>query len=154
MEDTYYLKLAYEASKKSTCLRRQVGAIAVDDNGTVWGSGFNGAPECLPKCTPELCIRMRDNIPSGQNLDLCRAIHAEQRLLNNYGITLNYCSIYVTNQPCSTCFKLLMQAGIKRIVWSEAYNDNFTLELMKQCGNIIVGEHFTEFLKGDNHAVS
>lgn len=151
MEDAYYLSLALDAAKKSTCLRRQVGAVAVDKNGRVWGTGYNGAPDAMPRCTSDLCVRMRRGIPSGSDLHLCRAVHAEQRLLNQFGLTLRDCSVYITNQPCSTCFKLLLQAGVERIIWGDKYNNPFTIEMMYECGNITVHKNYSEFILRKNY---
>ena len=79
--DGYFMGLAYQVAQRSTCLRRQVGAVAVNERRRIIGTGYNGAPSGLTHCTPDSCIRIRKNIPSGERLDLCKAIHAEANKL-------------------------------------------------------------------------
>ncbi|HHY13797.1 MAG TPA: cytidine deaminase, partial [Thermoanaerobacterales bacterium] len=78
--DEYFMKMAYLTSERSTCLRRQVGAILVKDNRVIT-TGYNGAPAGLKHCKEVGCIRGKENIPSGERHELCRGIHAEQNAI-------------------------------------------------------------------------
>ena len=132
--DTYYMRIAAEVKTRSTCTRRQVGAVAVDTRHRVITTGYNGAPSGMTHCTQESCVRRQMNIPSGQQLDLCKAIHAEGNIVLEAGSRLKDATIYCTNQPCTSCFKLLFGAGVKRIVWQEFYPDPYASTLMLEWG--------------------
>ena len=134
--DSYFMNLAEAVASRSTCLRRQVGAIAVNPNHRTLGTGYNGAPSRMSHCTKDTCIRIRNNIPSGKQLDLCKAIHAEANIVSQLGDQLAGCTLYCTTQPCTSCLKLLMGVGIKRIVWQHPYDDDYSLELMEEYGKI------------------
>ena len=83
----YFMDLAKAVSTRSTCLRRKVGAVAVNPRHMVIGTGYNGAPSSMAHCTPETCIRMKNHIPSGEKLEMCKAVHAEVNLVSE---VLNY----------------------------------------------------------------
>jgi len=131
--DREMLQIAIAASKRSKCVRRQVGAVIFDGSRYVFG--YNGAPTKLAHCTDVGCRRQQLNVPSGQNAELCRGSHAEQNVLihcakqnlNPIGTTL-----YCTNKPCSICAKMIINAQIKRIVYIEDYNDELSDELLKE----------------------
>lgn len=134
--DIFYLKMAYLVSERSTCTRRKVGAVIVKDK-IVLSTGYNGAPRDIEHCTTDTCIRKRLNIPSGEKHELCRGGHAEanaiaQAAMN--GINIEGSTIYCTTQPCVYCSKLMANAGVKRIVYSEPYGkgmDDLTLEMLQ-----------------------
>lgn len=136
--DIFYMKMAYLMSERSTCLRRQVGSVIVRDK-IVLSTGYNGVPKDLPHCNT--CLRQELNIPSGQRHELCRASHAEgnaiaQAAMN--GVNINGATIYCTTQPCLYCAKLIVNSGIKRLVYCEDYAnglDDLTLEMLS---NIVV----------------
>lgn len=134
--DEYFLEMAGLVSQRSTCLRRQVGAVAVG-NKRVLATGYNGAPSGLAHCTDIGCIRQKMNIPSGQRQELCRGLHAEQNVIIQAGIhkvDLEGCTIYVTNQPCVTCTKMLISVGVKGIVILEGYPDRLARRMLKEAG--------------------
>lgn len=135
--DGYFMGLAYQVAQRSTCLRRQVGAVAVNERRRIIGTGYNGAPSGLTHCTPDSCIRIRKNIPSGERLDLCKAIHAEANIVLQLGNQLENATLYCTTQPCTSCLKLLMGVGIHRVVWDNYYNDEYSRELMEEYGDYI-----------------
>lgn len=117
-KDVYYMSLAILASARSTCVRRQVGCVAVKDNHIV-ATGYNGSVAGTTHCTKETCYRVVNNIPSGEKLDLCRAVHAEQNVICQaaiHGTNIQDATIYITTSPCITCLKLLAQVGVRRIV--------------------------------------
>jgi dCMP deaminase len=130
--DEYFIEVASVVSKRSTCLRRQVGAVIVRDK-RILSTGYNGAPSGLPHCDEVGCLRAAENVPSGQRQEICRALHAEQNALvqaARHGINVDGSTIYVTLEPCVLCSKMLINAGIRRIVFVESYPDPFGREML------------------------
>lgn len=140
--DEYFMQIAENAASRSTCLRRHVGAVAVNNDNRIIGTGYNGAPSGLDHCTSDSCIRMIRNIPSGTQLDVCKAIHAEANIVLQLGSQLKGATLYCTNQPCTSCFKLLMGAKVDRIVWKNPYDDDYSVTLMKEYGTLKEKEGF------------
>lgn len=123
--DTYWMEMADVVKSRSTCLRRQVGAVIVNDNHMLT-MGYNGAPSGLSHCNEKGCIRQKLNVKSGEQLSICRAVHAEQNAMiyaAKHGTSVKGATIYVTTSPCHTCAKMLINAGILRIVYREKYSD-------------------------------
>lgn len=134
--DEYFMSMAYLASKRSTCLRRQVGAVLVKDNAVI-ATGYNGAPSKSEHCEAKGCIRQNLNIPSGERLDICRAVHAEQNALlqaAKHGVVTEGATMYITVTPCFTCGKMIVNAGIEEIVVDGDYPDERTTELFNEVG--------------------
>jgi len=132
--DEYFLEVAVLVSKRSTCLRRSVGAVLVKDK-KILATGYNGAPSGLKHCIDIGCLREKLNIPSGQRHELCRGLHAEQNVLLQaalYGISTKDSALYITNQPCIICAKMLINAGIKEIVISNGYPDKLAEKFLKE----------------------
>jgi dCMP deaminase len=132
--DEYFIGIARLVSKRSTCLRRKVGAVIVK-NRRILATGYNGTPTNIEHCEVTGCMRDRLNIPSGQRHELCRGLHAEQNSLlqaSLYGISLEGSSLYCTNQPCVICVKMLINAGIKEIVVSDGYPDKLAEDFLKE----------------------
>ncbi len=132
--DEYFLEMASLVAKRSTCLRRRVGAVIVREK-RILATGYNGAPSGLKHCVEIGCIRQQMSIPSGQRHELCRALHAEQNALIQaclHGISVKDATLYATTQPCIICAKMLINAGIKEIVISEGYPDKMAMGLLKQ----------------------
>jgi len=126
--DEYCLKLAEVARLRSTCLRRQVGAVLTTNTHMIIAIAYNGPPIGALHCS-ELggCLREKLHIPSGTRQELCRAVHAEQNLIliaARYGASTLGTTMYCLNFPCVTCAKLLVQAGVKKIVYCNVYGDN------------------------------
>ena len=149
--DDYFLHLAEEVASRSTCLRRHVGAVAVDTKTKrIIATGYNGNVPKLPHCTKDSCVRIVENIPSGQQLDRCFAVHAEQNIIVALGVDkLSEATIYVTHQPCLTCLKLLLSCGVKRIVWQHDYPDLLSRALMNQYGTVEDKENYHQLIKKD-----
>lgn len=134
--DQYFLEVAALVSKRSTCVRRQVGAVLVKDK-KILATGYNGAPSGLRHCIDTLCIRERLKVPSGQRHELCRGLHAEQNVLLQaalYGTSTKESVLYVTNQPCVICAKMLINAGIKEIIIMDGYPDELARKFLKEAG--------------------
>lgn len=134
--DDYFMSILDTVKERSTCLRRKVGAIIVKDKRII-STGYNGAPSGLKHCYELGCIREKRNIPSGQNHELCRGIHAEQNAIIQaamYGVSINKSTIYVTCSPCVQCAKMIINAGIKRVVYCGEYPDKLSEELLNEAG--------------------
>ena len=131
--DEYFMQMAELTAKRSTCLRRKVGAIIVKDKHII-ATGYNGAPKGLPHCD-DLggCYREKLGVPSGQRHELCRALHAEQNAIiqaATLGQSIEGGTIYVTHQPCVICAKMIINAGIKRIVVRNGYPDELAQSMI------------------------
>lgn len=135
--DEYYMEMAELAAKRSTCLRRNVGAVIVKDNHAV-ATGYNGAPKGLKHCVEVGgCLREQLQVPSGQRHELCRALHAEQNAIIQaaaLGQSVEGGTIYITHQPCVICSKMIINAGIRRIVVKEGYPDEMAVETLAEAG--------------------
>lgn len=132
--DEYFLKIAQEVSHRSTCLRRQVGAILVKER-RILATGYNGAPSGIRHCSEAGCTRELLAIPSGERHELCRGLHAEQNALLQaayHGVAISGATIYSTHQPCVVCAKMLINAGVKEIAFEEGYPDLLAEELMAE----------------------
>lgn len=132
--DEYFLDVAKLVSKRSTCLRRKVGAVVVRDK-RILATGYNGAPSGLAHCLDIGCLREKLKIPSGQRQELCRGLHAEQNIIIQaviHKVDLKDSALYVTNQPCVTCAKMLIGVGVKDIVIMEGYPDVLARKLLKE----------------------
>ena len=130
--DTYFMNLAYVISERSTCIRRQVGAVAVKDKRII-ATGYNGAPPNVPHCTKQTCIRTIKNIPSGERIEVCFAVHSEQNLIvqaARFGLSLDGCIVYCTHMPCFTCAKLLYSVGVRQIHYADSYPDSISEEFL------------------------
>ena len=139
--DEYFMEMAKLAAKRSTCLRRQVGAVIVQDKHVI-ATGYNGAPKGIPHCA-ELggCYREQNNIPSGERHELCRALHAEQNAIiqaATYSQGIEGATMYITHQPCVICAKMIINAGIERIVVNEGYPDQMAVDILEEAGLKIV----------------
>jgi len=131
----YFMQLAFNVATRSTCIRRQVGVVASDKNHNLIGTGYNGAPSKMKHCTEKTCIRKLKNIPSGHQLDICKAIHAEQNLVIRHGLELEGATVYCTTRPCTTCTKLLIGCRVQEIVWENNYDDEYATQLLKEYTN-------------------
>ena len=135
--DDYFMQIAGLVAQRSTCLRRQVGALLVS-NRRILATGYNGAPQGLAHCA-ELggCLREARGIPPGERQELCRALHAEQNAILQaavHGVALAGVTAYSTTQPCVTCAKMLVNANVQRIVFEGDYPDSLALEILKEAG--------------------
>jgi len=134
--DEYFLSIAKLVSKRSTCLRRSVGAILVKDK-RILATGYNGAPSNIRHCEITGCLREKLRIPSGEHHELCRGLHAEQNALLQaalHGISAKNSKIYITTQPCIICAKMLINAGIKEVVIAGHYPDKMAKDFLKEAG--------------------
>jgi len=134
--DEYFMQIAQLVAQRATCLRRRVGAVIVKDK-RMLATGYNGAPSGLAHCFEIGCLRDKLKIPSGQRHELCRGLHGEQNAIiqaSLYGISVKGSTIYITNQPCVICAKMLINAGVEQIVISDGYPDPLALDFLKEAG--------------------
>lgn len=135
--DDYFMQIAFLVAQRSTCLRRQVGALLVS-NRRLLATGYNGAPQGLPHCEERGgCLREALGIPPGERQELCRALHAEQNAILQaavHGVGLQEVTAYSTTQPCVTCAKMLVNANVKRIVFAGDYPDPLAREILAEAG--------------------
>lgn len=134
--DEYFVEMLEIVKKRSTCLRRQVAAIIVKDKRII-ATGYNGAPTGLFHCGQVGCLREKKNIPSGEQHELCRGIHAEQNAIIQsamHGVSVKDSTIYITHSPCVLCAKMIINSGIKRVVYIGLYPDSLSLELLNESG--------------------
>lgn len=134
--DEYFMEIADVVKKRSTCLRRAVGALIVKDN-RILATGYNGVPTGIEHCSVRGCLRDQLNIPSGERHELCRGTHAEQNAIVQaayLGVSIAGATLYCTNQPCILCAKMIINAGIKRIVIKEGYPDERAEEMLTEAG--------------------
>lgn len=135
----YFMRIAMLAATRSTCRRRQVGAVIVRDK-KVLATGYNGSPQGLPHCLDIGCLREEMGIPSGERHELCRAIHAEQNAIiqaATSGISIKGGVLYSTTFPCILCAKMLINAGIKEIYVGEGYPDDLSRNMIEEAGVVI-----------------
>ena len=132
----YFMDITCLVAERSTCLRRKVGAIAVKDK-RILATGYNGAPAGVPHCLEVGCLRAQLGIPSGQRHEICRGLHAEQNVIIQaavHGISLKGAEIYCTHQPCLICTKMLINCGITKVYFLEAYPDELAAQMIREAG--------------------
>ncbi|MBD3188611.1 cytidine deaminase [Candidatus Bathyarchaeota archaeon] len=138
-KDDYFMEIAHIVAKRSTCVRRKVGAVLVKDNHII-STGYNGAPSGMKHCTPETCLRNIYKVPSGERHELCRGVHAEVNCIiqaATHGTAIQgKTTLYTTTFPCMSCLKLLLNAKIRRIMYAGDYKmDNaMKQELLDEAG--------------------
>lgn len=134
--DSYFAEIASIVSKRSTCMRRSVGAVIVKDR-RILATGYNGAPIGLKHCIDAKCLRERLNVASGERHELCRGLHAEQNAIIQaafHGVSINGAYLYSTHLPCSICMKMIINAGISKVLYLDGYSDSLSMELVEESG--------------------
>jgi dCMP deaminase len=138
--ETYFMDIAILVAKRSTCLRRAVGAVVVKDR-RILSTGYNGAPTKVRHCSETGCLREQMDVPSGERHELCRGIHAEQNAIIQaafHGVPIRDASLFCTNLPCSICAKMIINAGIKMIYYLDGYADNMSEVMLREAGVVVV----------------
>lgn len=149
--DEYFIKIAEDVSERAICEKRKVGALIVKDN-RILSSGYNGAPKGFKHCSETGCLRKEMNIPSGQRHELCRGLHAEQNAIIQaawHGVKIEGGTMYCTYQPCSICVKMIINAGIVRLVYTGGYPDELAAQMLKE-SRLQVTKHTLAEIKGRN----
>ncbi len=135
--DKRFMELTEHVATWSSCYQanRHVGAIIVK-NKRIIATGYNGAPQGIKSCADKkVCMRQQLGIPSGTRHELCYAVHAEQNAViqaARVGCSVEGCTLYCTHQPCVICAKIIINAGISRVVYKEGYPDDFSLQLFEE----------------------
>ena len=134
--DEYLMDITHFVATRSTCLRRHVGALLVRDK-RILATGYNGAPTGIEHCLEVGCLREQLGVPSGERHELCRALHAEQNAIIQaalHGVSIRGATLYCTNLPCVICSKMLINAGITKVVYQEGYPDELAREMLTKAG--------------------
>ena len=127
--EEFFLNIAKVTATRSSCIRRSVGSVIVKNNHII-STGYNGTPKGITNCNEGGCKRCNDySIKTGEKLDHCICLHAEENAILHANISLEDCDLYCTHRPCIGCMKRIIQVGIKRIYYIEDYN--FPDELQK-----------------------
>ena len=132
--EEYFMEMAHVVAKRSTCLRRQVGAIIVKDK-HILSTGYNGAPKGLKHCSEIGCLRAEHDVPSGERHEICRGLHAEQNAIIQaavFGISIKESVLYCTNTPCVVCVKMLINAGVGEIIYTGDYPDDLAKKMLSE----------------------
>lgn len=138
--DEYFLEIAQVVAKRSTCLRRKVGAILVKDK-RILATGYNGSPQGLAHCEETGCIREKLEIPRGERHELCRGLHAEQNAIIQaavHGTKISGAVLYCTTFPCVLCAKMLVNAGITKIYYLGGYPDELSKLILEEANVEII----------------
>ena len=146
--DDYFMDITHFVATRSTCLRRHVGAILVRDK-RILATGYNGAPAGIVHCLEVGCLREQLGVPSGERHELCRALHAEQNAIIQaalHGVGIKGSTLYCSNLPCIICTKMLINAGIRKIVYQEGSPDDLAREMLETTAIEMV--HFGKSEKG------
>jgi len=137
--DSYFMDIARIVSSRSTCIRRNVGALIVKDK-RILSTGYNGAPINLKHCIDTGCMRERLKIASGERHELCRGLHAEQNAIIQaayHGVSINGADIYSTHLPCSICMKMIINAGIAKVLYADGYPDELSHEFILESAIVV-----------------
>ena len=127
------MEIAHQVATRSTCLRRHVGAVVVREK-RILTTGYNGPPRGVPHCDVVGCLREQLGIPSGQRQEICRGLHAEQNAIIQaalHGVSTEGGTVYITHQPCITCAKMIINAGIVRAVSASTYPDELSRDMLR-----------------------
>lgn len=135
--DEYFMKIAYVVSERSTCLRRKVGAVIVKDR-HILTTGYNGAPAGVKDCLEiGTCLRDELKIESGKDKHICRAVHSEQNAIiqgAKFGVELKGATLYCTHNTCIICARMIINAGIKRVVTCATRHESDFEALFNEAG--------------------
>ena len=137
--NSYFMEIARIVSRRSTCLRRSVGAVIVKEK-RILSTGYNGPPMGLSHCEDIGCVREQQNVGSGERHELCRGLHAEQNAIIQaafHGVAIKGADIYSTHLPCSICVKMILNAGLNTIFFLEGYPDDLASRLIEESGIIV-----------------
>ena len=145
--DRRFMELAGVIAGWASCYKanRKIGAVIVK-NKRIVTTGYNGAPAGIRTCVERgECLREKLGIPSGTRHEICYAVHAEQNAIiqaARLGSSIDGATLYCTHQPCVLCAKMIVNSGIRRVVYREGYPDEFALQMLTEGGVIL--EHYVE----------
>ena len=150
------MEIAEATAKRSNCSRRHVAAVVVKDR-HILSTGYNGTPHGTPNCFAGGCPRCSGAAESGTHLEECLCVHAEQNAICQaafHGIALDGATIYVTLSPCLTCAKLIVNSGIREVVYGGDYAFLDTVKTMFKNADVMYRKFETGTTKKEksNHA--
>ncbi len=128
------MDITHLVATRSSCMRRQVGALLVKDR-NILATGYNGVPSGITHCEATGCLRAKLGVPSGERHELCRGLHAEQNAIiqaAKHGTTINGATLYCTTMPCIICTKMIINAGITTVMYGEGYTDELAREMIAE----------------------
>lgn len=134
--DQYFMQITTLVATRSTCMRRQVGALLVKDK-NILATGYNGVPSGIRHCEEVGCLREQLKVPSGERHELCRGLHAEQNAIiqaARHGSNIEGATLYCTDSPCIICSKMLINAGVEKVVYGRGYPDSLSKEMLAEAG--------------------
>lgn len=136
--DEYFMGFAKQAAKRGTCIRpgRKVGCVITFDRKVI-ATGYNGAPTGAPHCDEIGCLRDTMAIPSGERAELCRGLHAEQNAIlqaAEHGVSIRGGTMYLTHSPCSICAKMIINSGVKLVIFDQFYPDKLAAQIAQESG--------------------
>ena len=137
--DERFMQLCDTISSWASCYKqnRKIGCVIVK-NKRIMTTGYNGAPAGIKTCVERgECLREKLGIASGTKHEICYATHAEQNAIiqaAKLGVSIDGATLYCTHQPCAICTKMILNAGISRVVYREGYPDDFAMQLFKEAG--------------------
>jgi dCMP deaminase len=132
--DQYFMQITRLVATRSTCMRRQVGALLVK-NKNILATGYNGVPSGIRHCDEVGCLREQLKVPSGERHELCRGLHAEQNAIiqaARHGINIEGSTLYCTDSPCIICSKMLINAGVETVIYGRGYPDSLSQEMLQE----------------------
>lgn len=143
--DARFMEMAQMISTWASCYQptRKIGAVIVKGK-RVLTTGYNGAPAGVKTCVERgECLRKKLGIESGTRHEICYAIHAEQNAIiqaARLGVSIEGATLYCTHQPCVICAKMIVNAGVARVVYREGYPDDFSVEILRE-GNVLLEKY-------------
>ncbi len=132
--EEYFMSIAQLVSRRSTCLRRQVGAVLVKHK-NILATGYNGTPTGIAHCEQTGCLREQLKVPSGERHELCRGLHAEQNVIlqaAKHGVNIDAATLFCTHAPCIICAKMIINSGIKQVVYLDGYPDILAKDMLEE----------------------
>lgn len=134
--EEYFMEITRLVARRSSCLRRQVGATLIKDR-NILATGYNGTPSGIRHCSEVGCLRQQMQVPSGERHELCRGLHAEQNAIiqaAKHGVNISDATLYCTNFPCVICTKMIINSGLSSIVYLDGYPDKLSAEMFSESG--------------------
>ncbi len=132
----YFMEITQLVATRSTCTRRQVGAVVVKEK-HILATGYNGVPSGITHCDVTGCLRDQLKVPSGERHELCRGLHAEQNAIiqaARHGINIAGSTVYCTDSPCIICSKMIINAGVVEVIYGRGYPDELSLQMLGEAG--------------------
>ena len=135
--DEYFMRIAQVVALRSNWSRRQVAAVIVKDHRII-STGYNGTPRGIKNCNEGGCPRCSSDAPSGTALEECICCHGEENAIVQaayHGISVKDSTLYTTFSPCLLCAKMIINAGIREVVYAERYSiDDTSRRILNEAG--------------------